>query len=86
VTSEEAGFDKPHPVSFQMALEKLQMPASAVWMIGDDPAAVVAGANGQNLVTLQKVHESVAVCSHGPGVPNLLFHDYSDLRKHWRSL
>ncbi len=36
VTSEEAGADKPSPKPFQLALEKLGLPAQDVCMIGDD--------------------------------------------------
>ena len=35
VTSEEAGFDKPHEAPFQIALEKMQPKGSCIWMIGD---------------------------------------------------
>jgi putative hydrolase of the HAD superfamily len=86
VTSEEAGFDKPHPAAFQMALEKLQLPGNEVWMIGDDPVADIEGANGQNLVTLQKIHDGVVVRSCGAGLPAIKFHDFSSLRKLWQSL
>lgn len=86
VTSEEAGFDKPHTASFQMALEKHQVPASEIWMIGDDPVADIEGANKQNLVTVQKIHEGVVVRSDGPGVPDLTCHDYADLRRRWQAL
>ena len=41
--SAETGYEKPHPRAFEMVLESFPDPA-AVWMVGDNPQADVAGA------------------------------------------
>ena len=53
VTSEEAGFDKPHEAPFQIALEKMRPKGDCVWMIGDNPINDIRGAREKiNAVTL----------------------------------
>ncbi|MHA1597595.1 MAG: HAD family hydrolase [Alphaproteobacteria bacterium] len=86
VTSEEAGYDKPHDAPFQMAMEKLGLPGEDIWMVGDNPTADIGGARKNNLVTLQKVHASVETHDSGPGVPDFSFMDYSELRQLWKRL
>ncbi len=44
VTSEEAGFDKPHPSPFRLALDKVSLHPHEVCMIGDDLKKDVEGA------------------------------------------
>lgn len=44
VTSEEAGCEKPHPFMFQLALNKLNLQASEVCMIGDSYKKDIQGA------------------------------------------
>jgi FMN phosphatase YigB (HAD superfamily) len=44
VTSEEAGFDKPHAAPFELALEKLGVGKDNVWMIGDSINSDIKGA------------------------------------------
>lgn len=44
VTSEEAGCEKPHPFMFQLALNKLDLKASEVCMIGDSYKKDIQGA------------------------------------------
>jgi HAD superfamily hydrolase (TIGR01549 family) len=82
VTSEEAGFDKPHPAPFTMALEKLQLPPTArVWMVGDNPVNDIQGAKQHiQAVTLQKMHAGVTMGT-GDGEPDAIFSDFDDLRK-----
>ena len=43
LTSAAHGYEKPHPVAFRLALEAAEAP-TAVWMIGDNPIADIAGA------------------------------------------
>ena len=86
VTSEEAGFDKPHDETYQIAIEKLGIEPEDIWMIGDNPIADIAGANKFNMVTVQKLHAGVEHSSKGETSPNLAFHDYSELRKLWGKL
>jgi HAD superfamily hydrolase (TIGR01549 family) len=49
VTSEEAGFDKPHAIMFDMALEKLGLDAQDVCMVGDNYEKDILGANSMGI-------------------------------------
>lgn len=81
VTSEEAGFDKPHEAPFQIALEKMRPQGNCVWMIGDNPVNDIRGAREKiGAVTIQKVHEGTEMGS-GVNRPDAAFHDYSALRR-----
>lgn len=81
VTSEEAGFDKPHEAPFEIALEKMCPKGDCIWMIGDNPVNDIRGAREKiNAVTLQKVHDGVLLGS-GLNTPDAYFNDFSDLRK-----
>jgi putative hydrolase of the HAD superfamily len=44
VTSEEAGYEKPHPYMFELALRKLQLRSDEVCMIGDNFKKDILGA------------------------------------------
>ena len=80
VTSEEAGFDKPHRAPFALALEKLRPKGECIWMIGDHPINDIGGAHAQlQAVTLQKLHEGV---TEGSGVqqPDASFHQFSEIK------
>lgn len=80
VTSEEAGFDKPHAAPFQIALEKMQPKGNCIWMIGDNPINDIRGAKEKiNAVTLQKIHDGVKL-GDGPNAPDASFKDFKDLR------
>ena len=52
VTSEESGSDKPNPRSFEIALEKLNINPTSIWMIGDSYDADIFGALKFNMTTL----------------------------------
>lgn len=81
VTSEEAGFDKPHAAPFKIALEKMQPKGDCIWMIGDDAINDVIGAKENlNAVTLQKVHYGVKI-GQGKNAPDAWFKEFSELRK-----
>ena len=81
VTSEEAGFDKPHEAPFQIALEKMRPKGDCIWMIGDNPVNDIRGAREKiNAVTLQKVHDGVVLGTE-LNTPDANFTDFSDLRK-----
>jgi putative hydrolase of the HAD superfamily len=80
VTSEEAGFDKPHQAPFQIAIEKMQPKGDCIWMIGDNPINDIHGSKKQiNAITLQKIHEGV---ERGEGIysPDLSFSSFKELR------
>lgn len=80
VTSEEAGFDKPHEAPFRMALEKMRPKGDCVWMIGDSVVCDIRGAREKiNAVTLQKLHDGVQP-GEGEDAPDAAFHDFTELR------
>jgi len=81
VTSEEAGFDKPHAAPFELALDKMKPKGDLIWMIGDNPVNDILGAREKiNAVTLQKIHCGVEV---GTGIlrPDATFDHFIDLSK-----
>jgi FMN phosphatase YigB (HAD superfamily) len=81
VTSEEAGFDKPHEAPFQIALEKMQPKGHCIWMIGDNPVNDIHGAREKiGAVTLQKMHDGVEPGT-GENTPDCSFEKFSELRK-----
>lgn len=81
VTSEEAGFDKPHEAPFQIALEKMRPKGNCIWMIGDNPVNDIRGAREKiNAVTLQKIHTGVEVGTD-INTPDATFNDFGELRK-----
>jgi putative hydrolase of the HAD superfamily len=80
VTSEEAGFDKPHEAPFQIALEKMQPKGDCIWVIGDNPINDIRGGKEKiNAVTLQKIHAGVEL-GEGSSAPDAHFKDFKDLR------
>ena len=86
VTSEEAGFDKPHEAPFQIALEKMQPKGDCIWMIGDNPVNDIRGSKEKiNAVTLQKIHNGVEI-GIGQNAPDASFNDFLDLRKLLKTL
>lgn len=81
VTSEEAGFDKPHQAPFQIALEKMRPQGDCIWMIGDNPVNDIRGAREKiNAVTLQKIHTGCEIGT-GPNSPDGAFQEYEALRR-----
>ena len=81
VTSEESGFDKPHPSSFELAIEKIQPKSNCVWMIGDSPKNDIFGARSSiNAVCIQKIHEGVEI-GKKLNEPDAYFTKFSELQK-----
>ena len=81
VTSEEAGFDKPHEAPFQIALEKMQPKGDCIWMIGDNPINDIRGSKEKiNAVTLQKLHDGVDI-GEGLNAPDASFKEFTELRQ-----
>jgi len=81
VTSEEAGFDKPHEATFVIALEKMRPNGNCIWMIGDNPVSDILGARKKiNAVTLQKMHSGVELGTLD-STPDASFEEFSSLRK-----
>jgi HAD superfamily hydrolase (TIGR01549 family) len=86
ITSEEAGFDKPHPAPFEIALEKMQPKGNCIWMIGDNPINDIRGARETiNAVTLQKIHKGTPI-GENENAPDAAFKKFSELRALIRSL
>ncbi len=80
VTSEEAGFDKPHEAPFQIALKKMRPKGDCIWMVGDNPINDIKGAREKiNSVTLQKIHDGV-VLGAGACEADAVFNDFHELR------
>jgi HAD superfamily hydrolase (TIGR01549 family) len=81
VTSEEAGFDKPHEAPFQIALEKMKPKGDCIWMIGDNPVNDIRGGREKiNAVTLQKIHSGVDIGT-GLNTPDAFFEEFGELKK-----
>jgi len=81
VTSEEAGFDKPHEAPFQIALEKMRPKGDCIWMVGDNPVNDIRGGREKiNAVTLQKIHEGTAIGAD-LNQPDAAFEHFGQLRK-----
>jgi putative hydrolase of the HAD superfamily len=81
VTSEEAGFDKPHELSFKIALEKIRPNGECIWMIGDSFLSDIRGSRESiNAVTLQ-INKTSAKLENNDYYPDAYFEDYSSLRK-----
>jgi HAD superfamily hydrolase (TIGR01549 family) len=86
VTSEEAGFDKPHAAPFQLALQKMNPKGNSIWMIGDNAPVDIRGAREKiGAVTLQKIHEGVEL-GNGENTPDCAFSEFGELRKLLSSL
>lgn len=81
VTSEEAGFDKPHAAPFQIALEKMRPKGDNIWMIGDNPINDIRGGREMiNAVTLQKLHDGVPLGAD-ECAPDASFREFGELRR-----
>ncbi len=81
VTSEEAGFDKPHEAPFRIALEKMRPKGDCIWMIGDNPVNDIRGAREKiNAVTLQKIHNGTPVGVQ-ENAPDVSFEHFGSVRK-----
>jgi putative hydrolase of the HAD superfamily len=79
VTSEEAGFDKPHEAPFRIAVEKMQPKGDCIWMIGDDPVNDIRGAREAiGAVTIQKLHGSLTI-GEGPNMPDCAIETFVQL-------
>lgn len=52
ITSEEAGNEKPHPIMFLLALNKLNLTAKDVFMVGDHSINDIEGANALGIESI----------------------------------
>jgi len=74
VNSAEIGYEKPHPEAFRRALEMVG-PVDALWMVGDNPVADVAGAGAAGIpaILVRTAHEGVRYrCADLTGVPSIV--------------
>ncbi|MDX2084713.1 MAG: HAD family hydrolase [Candidatus Melainabacteria bacterium] len=86
VTSEEAGADKPAAAMYQLAMQKLELPASDVCMIGDHWEKDILGAAKQHIVAYwynpdplaQPGELPEALCRHVYS-----FHQFETLEAQW---
>ena len=79
VSSEEVGFDKPHPAPFKLAIEKIKA-KGCVWMIGDDPVKDIQGAKeALGAVTLLLNRDKAQTQAYYQA--DAEFSDYADLIK-----
>lgn len=83
VTSEESGVDKPDPLCFEIALEKIGLPSSSkIWMIGDDHESDIKGANYFGLTTLCKID-----CMSSDDInADIIFNNFDHLHKYYSNL
>ena len=80
VTSEEAGFDKPHQAPFQIAVEKMRPKGDCIWMIGDNPINDIKGGRETiNAITIQKIHDGVTQGT-GDCEPDMYLKSFNELR------
>lgn len=81
VTSEEAGFDKPHKAPFELALEKIKPKGNCIWMIGDNPENDIRGSKEKiNAVAIQKIHHGLKP-GKGVNAPHAFFEEFKELRQ-----
>lgn len=81
VTSEEAGYDKPHGAQFELALEKVRPSGDCIWMIGDNPVNDIGGARRRiDAVTLQKLHQGVQP-GQGENAADAVFDEFGQVRR-----
>lgn len=86
VTSEEAGFDKPHESPFHIAIEKMKPSGKLYWMVGDNPVNDIQGAREKiNALTIQKVHDGVKI-GDGSQQPDAIFSEFSELTQFLKKL
>jgi HAD superfamily hydrolase (TIGR01549 family) len=81
VTSEEAGYDKPHKEPFELALNKMQPKGKCIWMVGDNPLNDIQGAREAiDAVTFQKLHKGIKL-GKGSAQPDASFNDFYELKE-----
>jgi putative hydrolase of the HAD superfamily len=61
--SAQTGYEKPHPQAFRAVLDFIG-PVDAVWMIGDNPRADIAGAAAHGIpgILVRTTHPDVSLC------------------------
>lgn len=81
VTSEEAGFEKPHHAPFLLAENKLRLKNGIIWMVGDSVAKDIRGAKAAlGAVTIQKLHTGIKL-GQGDYAPDAAFSEFPEFLK-----
>lgn len=83
VTSEEAGSEKPNPIMFLLALNKLNLLPSNAIMIGDNPINDIEGGNSVGLDTILLAKKSSAKYSFNKDYkkPNYIIKEIQEILK-----
>lgn len=82
VTSEESGFDKPHPASFLLALNKVKLLPKDVVVVGDSPTSDLAGAQFLNIPSIwYRFGKKVENFVEGEHKPMETIGNFEDLKK-----
>ena len=86
ITSEEAGFDKPHPSPFKLAFKKLNFKKETTWMFGDDPVKDIKGSRDAiGAITFQKLHSGVKIGTND-SKPDFIFKTFKEVLSFVRNL
>ena len=81
VTSEEAGYDKPHKEPFALAVEKMKPNGGCIWMVGDNPLNDIKGAREAiGAITFQKQHKGITL-GKDASQPDASFKEFNELRQ-----
>lgn len=86
VSSEEAGANKPDSKPFEIALSKLNIDPSMIWMIGDNLINDIQGGNEVGLFTIQKIHEDIDIKKNNSIKPRVVVENYKDLINLYNSI
>ncbi len=80
VTSEEAGSEKPNPIMFLLALNKLNVLPSEALMVGDNIDRDIEGANAVGLDTVLITNKKVSLIKEDYKKPNYVIKDVYELK------
>jgi len=81
VTSEEAGFDKPHQAPFHIAVKKMRPKGNCIWMIGDNPINDIKGSRESiDSITLLRTDYCVMTGCESTYIADAIFNDFHELR------
>ena len=81
VNEGELGFGKPDPRIFRYALERLNVPASEAWMVGDNLRFDIAGGHDARLFTVWVDGEGKGLPDDPPALPDRSIASLAELPK-----
>lgn len=79
VTSEESGADKPAPISYRLALQKVGLSEGTIWMIGDQTKELAGAKEAVGAIGLLKCGAGEA--RSAPVGIDAVFESFQELRK-----